>query len=127
MKSAEITKKEGIMKRISFILIACLVGVMNMNVNASDIIDETSEDLHLEEWMTVPFVTSVNSEDMIVEELALESWMTSPFIITPADEAMIDEVMSLENWMTTPFDSANENITIDKVMKLENCETGDCT
>lgn len=55
-------------------------------------------DLHLENWMSIPF------EGIALEtEVPIEHWMVAPF------EAGIETDIALENWMLTPFESSLDN------------------
>jgi hypothetical protein len=55
-------------------------------------------DLAIEEWMTLPFESSIYEE-----ELQIESWMLTPF------ESNYYEVHPIiEQWMTAPFESGEE-------------------
>ncbi len=53
------------------------------------------DELGMENWMTVPFESSV-----LENELVLESWMAEPF------ETGLEEELSIESWMTAPFEAA---------------------
>ncbi|MCK5693752.1 MAG: hypothetical protein KAI08_12905 [Bacteroidales bacterium] len=55
-------------------------------------------DLAIEEWMTLPFESSVYEE-----ELQIESWMLTPF---ESNYYEVDPI--IEQWMTAPFESGEE-------------------
>ena len=55
-------------------------------------------DLAIEEWMTIPFESSIYEE-----ELQIESWMLTPF---ESNYYEVDPI--IEQWMTAPFESGEE-------------------
>jgi hypothetical protein len=55
-------------------------------------------DWAIEEWMTLPFESSVYEE-----ELQIESWMLTPF-----ESNYYELDPSIEQWMTAPFESGEE-------------------
>ena len=55
-------------------------------------------DLVIEEWMTLPFESSVYEE-----ELQIESWMLTPF-----ESNYYEAHPIIEQWMTAPFESGEE-------------------
>jgi len=55
-------------------------------------------DLAIEEWMILPFESSVYEE-----ELQIESWMLTPF---ESNYYEVDPI--IEQWMTAPFESGEE-------------------
>jgi len=73
-------------------------------------------DLHMENWMSIPFEGNALETEMAVEnwmlspfeasletDLALENWMLVPF------ESSLDKELALEHWMLVPFESSIEN------------------
>jgi hypothetical protein len=84
-------------------------------------------DAGVEDWMTVPFESSVLDHD-----LAVENWMTTPFknemdqeglyveswMATPFESQVVEEDLVLEKWMTTPFEyeTADDDLCLESWM-----------
>jgi len=122
MKSAENIKRDSVMKRVRFLLIALLVGILNFNVNASEILNVVDEELTVENWMIVPFESALTLEFINDEVLSLEDWMATPFESSPNDELDHGELLTLESWMSTPFEFTQDDVRNDKAMMQENCK-----
>lgn len=67
--------------------------------------DLKSEISVIEFWMVLPFVNTLDEE-----ELYMESWMIAPF-----ESVIIDQKLTVESWMTVPFE-ANQDTEIEDWM-----------